>query len=112
MTSLLAQPQLLATAATDLAKINSAIDAAKAVAAGPTTGLVAAAQDEVSAAAAKMFGGFRPEEQAILKQAAAFHEEFVAALAGAGSAYTQAEVANAGAMAGGGAAAPLLKALA
>jgi hypothetical protein len=112
MTSLIAQPQLMGAAATDLAQINSAIDAAKAAAAGPTTGVLAAAQDEVSAAAAKLFGGFGQEYQAILKQAAAFHEEFVAALSGAGSAYTQAEAANAGAIASGAATTPLLKALA
>ncbi len=50
MPSLLTQPHLIAAAATDVAEINSAIGAANAAAAGPTPGLVAAAQDEVSAA--------------------------------------------------------------
>ena len=50
MPNLLTQPHLIAAAATDVAEINSAIGTANAAAAGPTTGLVAAAQDEVSAA--------------------------------------------------------------
>jgi len=95
MTSLLMQPQLVETAAADLAEIRSEISEAKAAAAGPTTGVVAAAQDEVSAAAAKLFGGYAKDYQAVLAQAAAFHEEFAAALASAGSAYASAEAANA-----------------
>jgi hypothetical protein len=51
MTSLLTQPQLVAAAAAEAAEIRSAIGAAKAAAAGPTTGVPAAAADEVSAAA-------------------------------------------------------------
>ena len=90
MPSLITQPQLIATAATDSAEINSVIGAAKAAAAGPTTGLVAAAQDEVSAVAAALFGGYGKEYQALLK-AAVFHEEFAAALAAAGNAYAQAK---------------------
>jgi hypothetical protein len=100
MPSLTTQPQLIAAAAADVAKINSAIGAANAAAAGPTTGLVAAAQDEVSAATAALFAGYGKEYQAVLKQAAAFHEEFAAALASAGNAYAHAEAANASAISG------------
>jgi hypothetical protein len=95
MSSLLTEPQLVETAAADVAEIRSAIRAAKAAAAGPTTGVAAAAADEVSAAAAKLFGGYAQEYQAVLAQAAAFHKEFAAALASAGNAYTTAEAANA-----------------
>jgi hypothetical protein len=98
MTSLSTQPQLVTTAASDLAEIRSTIGAAKAAAAGPTTGVVAAAADEVSAATAKFFGGYAQEYQAVLNQAAAFHEEFAAALASAGKAYAAAEAANASAI--------------
>jgi hypothetical protein len=114
MTSLIAQPQWMAAAAADVAEINSAISAAKAAAAGPTTSLVAAAQDEVSAATAALFGGFGREYQALLRQAAAFHDEFVAALAAAGNAYAAAEATNVGAISAGtaGATTPLLKAMA
>src|SRR6202453_4878465 len=100
MTSLVTQPQLMATAATDAAQINSAISAARAAAAGPTTSLVAAAQVEVSAMTATLFGAYGQEYQAILQQASAFHEQFVAALAAAGNAYTEAEAANATAISG------------
>jgi len=43
----------------------SALGAANAAAAGPTTGLVAAAQDEVSAPTAALFGGYGQEYQAV-----------------------------------------------
>jgi hypothetical protein len=94
MTSLITEPQLVETAAANIAEIRSAIGEAKADAAGPTTGLAAAAADEVSAAAAKLFGGYAQEYQAVLAKAAAFHEKFAAALASAGNAYTAAEGAN------------------
>jgi len=114
MPSLIAHPQLMATAAADLAEIRSAIGATDSAAAGPTTGLVAAAQDEVSAAAAALFSLYGKEYQALLKQAAAFHEEFAAALAAAGNAYARAEAANTSALSAvgtTGSAAPLLEAL-
>ncbi len=94
MTSLHTQPQLIKTAARRVAEIRSAIGAAKAEAAGPTTCLMAAAADEVSAATAKLFGSYARDYQAVLSQAAAFHEDFAAALASAGNAYATAEAAN------------------
>ena len=100
MTSLLTEPQLVETAAADVAEIRSEISAAKAAAAGPTTGVAAAAADEVSAAAAKLFGSYAQDYHAVLNQAAAFHEEFAAALASAGNAYVSAEAANASAISG------------
>lgn len=96
MTSLIAQPQIMATAAADASAIGSAINEAKAAAAGPTTSLVAAAEDEVSVIAARLFGGYGRQYQALLHRAAAFHDEFVAALGGAGNAYAQAEADIAG----------------
>ena len=100
MTTLLTEPQLVETAAANVAEIRSAIGAAKAAAAGPTTGLAAAAQDEVSAATAKLFGAYAQEYQSVLTRAGVFHEEFAAALASAGNAYTAAEAANASAISG------------
>ena len=91
MTSLITQPQILTTAAADASAIGSAIEEAKAAAAGPTTSLAAAAEDEVSAITAQFFGSFGQEYQALLQQASAFHGQFVAALAGAGNTYAQAE---------------------
>jgi hypothetical protein len=92
------QPQLIKTAAGNVAEIRTAITAAKTAAAGPTTGVAPAAADEVSAATAKLFGGYARHYQAVLAQAAAFHEEFAATLAAAGNAYTAAEAANTGAI--------------
>ena len=96
MTTLITEPQLLATAAADASAIGSAMNEAKAAAAGPTTGLVAAAQDEVSTITAQLFGAYGREYQALLQQAAAFHNEFVATLGAAGNAYAQAEAQAAG----------------
>jgi PE-PPE domain/PE family len=101
MTNLITEPQLMSAAAADVADINSTISGARAAAAGPTTGLVAAAEDEVSAITATVFGAYGQEYQAILQQAAAFHEQFVATLAAAGNAYAGAEAANAAAISGG-----------
>jgi hypothetical protein len=133
MTNLLTQPQSIAAAAADVAEIRSAIGAVNAAAAGQTTGLVAAAQDEVSAATARLFSSYAQEYQAVIKQAAAFHEQFTQALAAGGLAYAETEIANAAAtskgalgsitqslmggtaasatVAIGGAAAPIIKAL-
>ena len=100
MTTLLTEPQLVETAAANVAEIRSAIGAAKAAAAGPTTGVAAAAADEVSAATAQLFGTYAKDYHAVLARAAAFHEEFAAALASAGNAYKAAEAANASAISG------------
>jgi hypothetical protein len=113
MTSLITQPQLLAAAATDASAIGSAINEAKAAAAGPTTSLAAAAEDEVSAVTAAFFGGFGQEYQAMLQQAAAFHNQFAATLAAAGNAYAQAEAEIAGTLGltGGASASPVVTAV-
>jgi PE-PPE domain/PE family len=100
MTTLLTEPQLITTAAANVTEIRSAIAAAKAAAAGPTTGMAAAAADEVSAATAKLFGTYAQAYQSVLARAGVFHEEFAAALASAGNAYAQAEAANASAISG------------
>jgi hypothetical protein len=94
MSYVLTTPEMLAAAATDVGNIGSAINTASWSAAGPTTGLLPAAQDEVSAAIAKLFGAYGQEYQAAVSQAAAFHNEFTHALAAAGNAYLEAEAAN------------------
>jgi hypothetical protein len=97
MTYVVTQPQMLAPAAADVAGIGSSVKATNSVVAGRTTGVVAAAVDEVSAATATLFNSHAQEFQAILKQGAAFHDGFAQALAAAGSAYAEAEAANAAA---------------
>src|ERR1700741_3066638 len=94
MSSLIAVPELITTAATDLGNIGLRLNAAHAAAATQTTGMLAAAEDEVSAAVAAVFSAHGQGFQALSAQAAAFHEQFVQTLtAGAGS-YVSAEAAN------------------
>lgn len=95
MSQLITTPEALASTAADVHNIGSAINAARAGAAGQTTGLLAAAQDEVSAAIANLFGAYGQQYQATLSQAATFHTEFTRALAAAASTYAQAEAAGA-----------------
>lgn len=79
-------PATLATAATEVARIGSALSLASAVAAAQTSAVQAAAADEVSAAIAALFSAHGRDFQALSARAAAFHHEFVQALAaGAGS---------------------------
>ncbi|OBG23730.1 PE-PPE domain-containing protein [Mycobacterium sp. 852002-51057_SCH5723018] len=95
MSYLITAPEVLTSTAADVESIGSAIRAASADAAGPTTGLLAAADDEVSAAIAKLFAGYGQEYQALVSQAATFHGQFTAALMAAANTYAQAEAANA-----------------
>src|ERR1700757_1002494 len=95
MSFVVAGPGGLGTAATDLANIGSTISAANSAAATQTTGVLAAAEDEVSAAIAALFSAHGQGFQALGAQAAAFHDQFVQALSGSGGAYSAAEAANA-----------------
>jgi hypothetical protein len=96
-------PEHVGQAAGQLENIGSALHAANAAAAVPTTGVVAAAGDEVSAAVAALFSRHAQEFQALNARAAAFHTEFTHLLnAGAGS-YLSTEITNAAATSGGGA---------
>jgi hypothetical protein len=78
-----------------LAGIRSSLAEASASVAVPTTGVVPAAADEVSAAIAAMFGNFGQEYQLLSAQAHAFHAEFVNLLNAGAGAYLSTEIANA-----------------
>jgi hypothetical protein len=91
MSYVLAAPELMTAAATDLAAIGSAVDAAHAAAAAPTTGLIPAAADEVSTGIAALFGAHAQDYQAQARQAAAVQGQFVANLTGSAGAYASAE---------------------
>ncbi len=93
MVVVIAAPELLADAAGDAESIGSAIAAGGSAAAGSTTGVLAAAEDEVSKAITALFSDYAQDYQALLQQAAAFHTEFTRALAASGAAYAQAEAA-------------------
>ncbi|WP_186246114.1 PE family protein, partial [Mycobacterium simulans] len=89
-----AVPDALVSAASDMAGIGSVLSAANAAAAGPTTALLAAAEDEVSAAVAALFGSHAQEYQTLSAQAAAFHQQFVRAVTSGAGAYASAEANN------------------
>ena len=84
----------MSAAATDVVWIGSVVATANQGVAGATTGVLAAAEDEVSAAIAALFSAHGRGYQALSAQAAAFHAEFVQALSGAADAYAAAEAAN------------------
>ncbi|WP_079015962.1 PE family protein, partial [Mycobacterium tuberculosis] len=94
MSFVVAVPEALAAAASDVANIGSALSAANAAAAAGTTGLLAAGADEVSAALASLFSGHAVSYQQVAAQATALHDQFVQALTGAGGSYALTEAAN------------------
>jgi hypothetical protein len=91
------QPELLAVAAGNLQGIGSGMTAGSAAAAGPTTGVVPAAADEVSALTATQFAAHASMFQAVSAQAAAIHEMFVNTLGISAGSYAATEAANAAA---------------
>ncbi|OBK48133.1 PE family protein [Mycobacterium sp. 1081908.1] len=95
MSFLIVAPDLVSAAATDLEHIGSTISAANSAAAGSTTALLPAAQDEVSSAIAALFGLHGKTFQALSAQAASFHQEFVNLLNSGAGAYLSTELANA-----------------
>jgi len=90
-----AVPDVLTSASGDLTGIGSAIRVANAAASGSTTQVVAAAQDEVSAAISGLFGSYAQDYQAVIGQATLFHEQFAQALSTGGGLYAATESANA-----------------
>src|SRR4051794_2904088 len=93
-TFLIAAPEVLAAASADLSGIGEAIRAARASAAPATTGIVAAAADEVSGAIARLFGNFAQDYQAMGAQATVFHERFGSALSAAAVSYSATDILN------------------
>jgi isoaspartyl peptidase/L-asparaginase-like protein (Ntn-hydrolase superfamily) len=89
------QPDALSAAATSLQGIGSGVNAQNAAAAAPTTGVVPAAADEVSALTAAQFVAQGQLYQAVSAQAAAIHEAFVNTLGTSAGSYAATEAANA-----------------
>ncbi|OBA70443.1 hypothetical protein A5641_12900 [Mycobacterium sp. 1554424.7] len=98
MSYLVAVPEHLYSAATDLAGIAGTLRAANASAAARTTGILAAGSDEVSAAIAAVFSGHAQAFQAVSAEVQAFQREFMQALTAAAGAYAGVEVAAANAL--------------
>ncbi len=99
MSYVIAVPEVMGTAATDLAHVGSALSEANAVAAASTTSVVSAAADEISAAIAAVFSAHGQQFQALRAEAAAFLDEFLLALNNSGGSYACADAANAAAIA-------------
>jgi PE family len=89
------QPELLTAAAGNLAGIGSAMNAENSAAAAPTTGVIPAAADEVSALTAAQFAVHAQIYQVISAQAAAIHDMFVNTLETSAGSYAATEAANA-----------------
>ena len=89
------QPEALFSAAGNLQGIGQEVSAHNAAAASPTTAVIPAAGDEVSALTAAQFTAHAQLYQAVSTQAAAIHEVFVSTLSAGGESYAATEAANA-----------------
>jgi PE family len=76
MAYVIASPEMMASAATDLATIGSNVSAAQMAAAARTVAVLPAAADEVSASIAHLFSQHAQGYQAQAAQAAAFNDQF------------------------------------
>ena len=91
MAFVLATPDVLGTAASNVADMGSSLKSATTAAAAHTNNLAAAAADEVSAQIAALFSAHGIEFEQVSGQAAAFQEQFVQTLTASANAYTAAE---------------------
>ncbi len=91
-------PDIVAAAVPHLANIGATISDANAAAVTSTTELLPAAEDEVSAVIAGLFGTYAQDFHALAAQAAGFHNRFVQAVSASAGSYVAAEGANAGAL--------------
>jgi hypothetical protein len=89
------QPEALTAASANLQAIGSIVSAHNAAAAGPTTGVIPAAADAVSALTAAQFAAHAQTYQAVSNQATAIHEMFVHTLSISAESYAATEAANA-----------------
>jgi hypothetical protein len=87
----IATPEIMTSAATDLSTVGSTLDAAHRAAALTTQGMAPAAADVVSVSIARLFSQHAQEYQAVAGQAAAFREQFVHNLSASAVAFASAE---------------------
>src|SRR6201996_3548311 len=87
-------PEILLAAAGNLGSVGSAVAAGNTAAAAPTTGVVPAAADEVSALTVAQFAAHAAMYQAVAVQAAAIHDLFVTTLGASAGSYAATEAAN------------------
>ena len=89
------QPEALSATATTLAGIGTTMSAENTAAAAPTTGVLPAAADEVSALTATQFAVHAQMYQAVSAQAEAIRQQLVSTLATSATSYAVTEAANA-----------------
>ena len=77
MSYVVVAPEMMTSAASDLAGIGSNVEAAHMVATARTTSVIPAAADEVSTGIAHLFSQHAASYHALAGQASAFHEHFV-----------------------------------
>ncbi|WP_373230808.1 PE family protein, partial [Mycobacterium marinum] len=95
MSFVLVDPRTVDAAATELARIGSALSDANAVAVASTTSVLAAGADEVSAAITAMFNSHGQAYRAVSAELVGFHDQFVQMLATSSAAYSTAEATSA-----------------
>jgi hypothetical protein len=88
-------PEAMTATAGGLEDVGSVVAAGNAAAAAPTTGVVPAAADAVSALTAVQFATHAQMYQAISTQAATIHALFVATLGSSAGSYAATEAATA-----------------
>lgn len=88
-------PEMLLATAAGLQGIGSAMVAGNAAAAAPTSGVIPAAADEVSALPAAQFAAHAGRYQMVSAQASAIHDLFVSTLGTSAGSYAATEAANA-----------------
>jgi hypothetical protein len=93
MPYVIAAPEMMAAAATDLTTVGSNVSAAYAAAAAPTVAVLPAAADEVSAGIAAVFSDHAQTFQGLAGQAALLHDQFVQRLQTSAGSYAGAEAA-------------------
>jgi hypothetical protein len=91
-------PDIVSAAVPHLANIGATISDANAAAVTSTTEMLPAAEDEISAAIAGLFGTYAQDFHALAAQAAGFHNRFVQAVSASAGSYVAAEGANAAAL--------------
>ena len=98
MSSVIAQPEVLAAVAGKLHSINEGLRAGNAAAAAPTVGIVPAAGDLVSALTATQFASHAEVYQTVSAQAAAVQRLLATMLGASAGSYAATEAANAAAV--------------
>ncbi|WP_205875116.1 PE family protein [Mycobacterium camsae] len=88
-------PEHLAAAASNLQSLGAALNVGSAAAAGPITGVIPAAVDEVSILTATQFATHGQRFQELSVQGARIQAMLAATLATSGNSYAETEAANA-----------------